>query len=434
MIRDERKAGQTAYALLAELFPICRSLTGDGVRKTLQIIKQRVPLTVHEVPSGAEAFDWTVPKEWNIADGFISDESGQKIVDFQQNNLHVMGYSVPVDQTLSLVELSEHLYSEPDQPDAIPYVTSYYKPRWGFCLSENQRRSLTDQQYRVKIDSRLEDGHLTYGEMIIPGRSKQEIFFSSYICHPSMANDEASGPAVITELGRWLQASPRKYSYRIVWIPETIGSLVYLSRNLEVMQKNIIAGFNVSCVGDNRTYSHVASRYGNTLADRVLSHVLEHRDPGHKKYSFLERGSDERQYCSPGVDLPVATFCRSKYREYPEYHTSLDDLDMVSAEGLGGAFGALTECVTLLENNVRYRVTCKGEPQLGERGLYPDTSRKNNYASVQKMMDFLAYADGENDLVEIGRIIGVSALSLLATIEVMKRKGLITAAEESTAE
>lgn len=422
---ESREIGQRMYELVTRLYPICRSITGNGVRETLRIIKEHIPVEIFEVPTGTRAFDWIVPKEWNIKDGYITDEEGNKIVDFKENNLHVVGYSVPVDKWVSLSELQQHLYSLEEQPEAIPYVTSYYEERWGFCISHNKRMKLKEGKYHVFIDSELKDGHLTYGEYIIPGKSNQEIFLSTYICHPSMANNELSGPAVTTFLAKWLASSPRKYTYRIVFVPETIGSIVYLSRNLDVLKKNVIAGFNITCVGDERTYSFLPSRNGNTLADKVALNVLRFRHPDFIRYSFLDRGSDERQYCSPGVDLPVVSIMRSKYGTYPEYHTSLDDLNLVTPRGLQGSFEILRECIELLENNARYRVTCLCEPQLGRRGLYPTISTKDSALQVRTMMNLLAYADGHNDLIDISNIIGVPASELYPLIDKLKAAKLL---------
>ena len=424
--KDPPSIGQEMYHLVAELFPICRSITGNGVRQTLEILKRYIPLRVHEVCSGRRVFDWTVPQEWNIRDAYIMDEGGRKIVDFQQNNLHIVGYSTPVDAWMDLADLLPHLHSLPDQPEAIPYVTSYYRSYWGFCLADKVRRKMRPGRYRVVIDSDLKDGHLTYGECLIPGRSRQEVFLSTYVCHPSMANNECSGPAVTTFLARWIASAPRRYSYRIVFIPETIGSLTYLSRNLKAMKRNIIAGFNISCVGDERVYSCLASRYGNTLADRVSLNILTFRHPDFIRYSFLERDSDERQYCSPGVDLPLVTITRSKYGTYPEYHTSLDDLDLVTAEGLSGSYELLIECLQLLERNAKYRVTCHGEPQLGRRGLYPTLSAGRSGRSARDITNFIAYADGTNDLVDTSNIIGVPVWDLYPIIEKLVEAGLIT--------
>ena len=348
--------------LLKELFPICRSLTGDGVRETLQIIRKHIPLRVRRVRSGTKVFDWTVPREWNVREAYVLNEHGEKIIDFAVNNLHLVGYSVPVDIWVTLAELQDHLYSLEDQPDAIPYITSYYEERWGFCIAHRERVKLKEGRYRVYIDSELKDGWLTYGEIIIPGASQEEIFFSTYVCHPSMANNELSGPVVTTFLAKWIAKSPRRYSYRVIFIPETIGSIAYLCKNLRQMKENMVAGFNVTCVGDDRVHSFLPSRAGDTLADKVALNVLTFSHPDFIRYTYLDRGSDERQYCSPGVDLPVVSVMRSKYGEYPEYHTSLDNLELVTPEGLLGSYQVLRGCVELLEANKKYRVTCLGEP------------------------------------------------------------------------
>ena len=422
-------AGQEMYDLCGTLFPFCRSITGNGVRQTLTVLKEQVPdIQFHEVPSGTKVFDWTVPKEWNIRDAWIKNSRGEKIVDFKKSNLHVMGYSLPVDKEVSLVELKEIVYTQPDQPDAIPYVTSYYKERYGFCMSENQKTALPEDTYHIYIDSDLKDGSLTYGELLIPGATEQEIFLSTYVCHPSMANNELSGPAVAAYLAKWLKNLPkRKYTYRIIFIPETIGSITYLSRNLDVLKKNVIAGFNLSCVGDERTFSYVASRYGDTLADKAAKNVLRFYYPGYKSYSFLQRGSDERQYNAPGVDLPVCAICRSKYGEYPEYHTSKDNLGLISPAGLQGAYEVYQQVIQVLEHNANYQIQCLCEPQLGKRGLYPTVSQKGSYNGIKAMTDFIAYADGKNDLIDISNRIGVPVKNLLPVVKKLLDKDLIRA-------
>lgn len=418
--------GLDMYNLLVKLFPICRSITGNGIRQSLEIIKEIVPITMHEVPTGTEVFDWTIPKEWNIRDAYITDEQGNKIVDFKNHNLHVMGYSTPIDQWFELDELNQHLYSLPEQPNAIPYITSYYKERWGFCLSHEQREQLTPGKYHAVIDSELKEGSLTYGEIIIPGETKQEIFLSTYLCHPSMANNELSGPVVTTFLAKWLLELPkRKYTYRIVFIPETIGSITYLSRNITSMKENIIAGFNITCVGDERAYSYLASRYGNTLADKAVLHVMKHKHPECHMYPHSYRGSDERQYCSPGVDLPLVGIMRSVYGSYPEYHTSLDDLALVTPKGLFGSYELLQMVITALENNEKYMLTCLCEPQLGKRGLYPDLSTKSTTNTVRDMMNVMAYADGSNDLLDICNIIYVPIDELYSVVEKLSENGLL---------
>jgi aminopeptidase-like protein len=415
------------YDLAAALFPICRSITGNGVRETLHALSAVVPLTVHEVPSGTRVFDWTVPDEWNIRDAFILDERGNRVVDFKANNLHVVGYSVPVDEWMDLAELQAHLYSLEDQPDAVPYVTSYYHRSWGFCLAHAQRRTLAPGRYHVMIDSEFSRGSLTYGEAVIPGASRKEIFLSTYICHPSLANNELAGPVVSAFLGKWIAGRPRHHTYRIVFVPETIGSLTYLSRHLDALRANVVAGFNITCVGDDRVYSFLPSRRGDTLADRVARNVLRHRHPGFTEYSYLDRGSDERQYCSPGVDLPVASIMRSKYETYPEYHTSLDNLSVISPAGLQGSLDVLRDCIELLERNVTYRNVCLGEPQLSRRGLYPTAGTRGTKAIVRDMMNLLAYADGTNDLVAISDIIGVPTWQLYPLVDTLLKAGLLRA-------
>jgi aminopeptidase-like protein len=421
------------YRLAEELFPINRSITGDGVRKTLSILNEHVKnLVVFEVPSGTQVLDWVVPKEWSIVSGYILTPSGRKICDFNENNLHVVGYSIPVDDYISLAELEKHLYSLPDQPDAIPYVTSYYAERWGFCISHKQRMLLEEGIYKVKIDSSLFDGYLTYGELIIKGETDKEVLISTYVCHPSMANNELSGPVVVTYLTKWLQSlQSRKYTYRIIFIPETIGSITYLSKNINQMQKNIIAGFNVSCVGDNRSYSYLPSRNGGTLSDKVAKHILKWIDPDYVAYSWSERGSDERQYCAPGVDLPIASIMRTKYGKYPEYHTSLDDLkNVVTPDGLEGGYEALRLSIEAIENNCYPRVTVLGEPQLGKRGLYPTISTKNSASKTRLLSDLITWSDGNHSLLEIAEKSNVPIWELYPLIKKLQTSNLLVLTNE----
>lgn len=420
------RMGNEIYALIKRLFPICRSITGNGVRETLKIIKEYIPIEIHEVPTGTRAFDWTVPKEWNIKEAYVMDDDGNKIIDFKENNLHVAGYSVPVDKTITHSELQEHLYSLSDQPEAIPYVTLYYQEGWGFCLAHRDRDKIKEGKYKVFIDSELKKGSLTYAELIIPGKLKDEVFLSTYICHPSLANNELSGPALTTFLAKWILDEPRRYTYRIIYVPETIGSLVYLSRNLKVMKKNMIAGFNVTCVGDDKAYSYLPTRNGDTYVDRIARNILLFKSPGFIKYSFLDRGSDERQYNSPGVDMPVCCVMRSKYGTYPEYHTSLDNLDFVSPRGLAGAYDALLECLRLIERNCKYKINCLGEPQLGRRGLYSAINIKSYADEAKKISDFIAYADGKNDLIDISNKINVPVWEIYPVIEKLREFNLLT--------
>lgn len=413
-------------------FPIYRSITGNGVRESLRLIQTILPaLTIHEVPSGTKCFDWVVPEEWNIRDAYIIDPLGNKLCDFKQSNLHVVGYSQPMDTEISLEELQTHLHSLPEQPDAIPYITSYYGKNWGFCLSEQQRSMLKKGTYRVFIDSEFSHGSLSYGELIIPGRRKEEIFFSTNICHPAMANNETSGPTVLAFVAEMAaQLSNPEYTYRFIFIPETIGAIAYLDRHIKHLKSHVIAGFNVSCAGDERVYSYLSSRTENTLADRALLHVLHHTDPDFIRYSYLERGSDERQYCYPGVDLPVCGFMRSKYGEFPEYHTSLDNFDVVTDKGLQGSFEVLERVIIALENNKVYGGTVVCEPQLGKRGLYPKISTKKTKSIVQNMMNTLAYADGTRDVLDIADKINCPVWDVLPIIEQLVQNKVLTPVNE----
>ncbi|MCI9537019.1 MAG: DUF4910 domain-containing protein [Eubacterium sp.] len=415
------------YELAERLFPICRSITGDGVRQTLEILKEEYEdLQVYEVPSGTQVFDWTVPKEWNIRDAYIEDSQGKRIIDFKESNLYVMGYSLPMDRMMSLEELKQMIFTQPEQPDVIPYVTSYYQERSGFCMSENQKNALREDTYHCVIDSDLKEGSLTYGEIILKGDTEEEVLLSTYICHPSMANNEVSGPVVTIELVKWLASlKQRRYTYRILFIPETIGSITYLSRNLETMKKNTTAGFVLSCLGDDRTYSIVETKYGGTLTDRLLKNILQFHFPDYICYDFLHRGSDERQYNAPGVDLPVCGVCRSKYEEYPEYHTSADDLSLISEEGLQGSAALMKKCIMALEYNYFYKLSCCCEPQLGKRGLYPTLSQKGNHSDAALVMrDLVAYADGSIDLIEISNRIRTPIDLLIPLIDKLLENGL----------
>jgi len=386
------------------LWPINRSITGAGVRETLSIIKGVLPnLQIHQVETGTKVFDWEIPKEWVLRDAYIVTPKGKKICDISQSNLHLIGYSHAFKGKMPLPMLQEHLYSLPDQPDAIPYITSYYEPRWGFCIADEERKLLESGDYEVLIDSDHINGFLNYGELIIPGDSTEEIFLSTYICHPSMANNEISGPTVTTFIAKWLSELPKlKYTYRVVFIPETIGSLTYLSKNLNTLKKNVIAGFNISCIGDERAYSFLPSRHGNTISDQVAKHVLRYLDPNFVQYTWQDRGSDERQYCAPGVDLPIASIMRTKYGAYPEYHTSLDKLGtVVTSKGLYGGFKAIKKAIEILETNRNPLVTVLGEPQMGKRGLRPTLSTKELMPSIRLMMDVLSYSDGTNSILDI---------------------------------
>lgn len=402
-------SGASLHRWAADLFPICRNVAGEGGRHTLAYLKDLFPgFELHHVPSGTKAFDWTVPDEWNIRSAWLEHEDGTRVADFAWHNLHVVGYSEPVDRWIGLDALQEYLHSIPGQPEAIPYASSVYRRTWGFCLADRVRRGLKPGRYRAFIDSTLAPGHLTYAEAILPGQDGTEVLLSTYADHPSMGNNELSGPVVLTAVARWLASLPeRRHTYRLVIAPETIGSILYLSRNLERMRGRTVAGFVLTCIGDDRTHSMIATPHGDTLTDRVARYALKRLAPdNHHVYDFTERGSDERQYCSPGAGLPVVTLMRSKFGTFPEYHTSRDDLSVITPEGLAGGFALVRSCIEALEANRVYRAPIPGEPQLGRRGLYPTTMKATSGLDARPLTNLLAFADGRHDLLWIAERIG----------------------------
>ncbi len=423
---DPAGIGKLMYGWVADLLPVKRSLSGPGVRETLNYIKEILPdLECHEIASGSKAFDWTVPYEWTLRDAFVENEAGKRVIDLADHGLHILGYSEPVDRWMDLEELSTHLYSIPDQPNAIPYMTSYYERRWGFCLSQRHRETLAPGRYRAVVDADLSPGVINYADLILPGREDREVVFSTYLCHPQMASNELSGIAVTMALAHWLVDRERRFTYRFIFVPETIGAIIYLSKHLTHLKQRVHAGFVVTCVGDDRTYSFMPSRTGGTVADRVALGVLKAFVPKFDHYSFLERGSDERQFCSPMVDLPVVSIMRSKYGNYPEYHTSLDNLDFVSANGLAGAYSVYQACIRALEANAIYEPVFPCEPQLGKHGLYPTLSTKESRQKVRAMMNFLAYCDGKTDLFEISEIIGENIEKCLESVQTLSEANVI---------
>ena len=422
-----RKNGDEMYALMERLWPLCRSITGDGVRKTLSILREKLPeMKIYEVPTGTRCFDWVVPKEWSIRDAYIIGPDGTKIINFSDSNLHVVNYSMPVNMELDLDDLQSHLHSLPEQPEAIPYVTSYYKENWGFCMTHNLRVKLAPGKYKVFIDSELNVGNLTYGEIFFPGHSEKEILLSTYICHPSMANNELSGPCLTAQLAQWLRGLNRRFSYRILFLPETIGAICYLSRHLEHLKAKTIAGYVITCVGDDLAWSYMPSRKGNALSDLAARHVLKCFACDYKEYSFLERGSDERQYCSPGIDLPVSSVMRSKYATYPEYHTSLDNLHFVTPLGLEKAFDVYQKIIEVIEADCIPKNMILCEPKMSDRGLRPTISKVGSSHSSRDIMNLIAYADGTKSLLEIAEVINVPAWVLrqmtdnLAKLSILK--------------
>lgn len=420
--------GNELLSFAKKLWPINRSITGDGVRDTLSEIKDILPsLKITEIPSGTPVFDWIVPKEWSIRDAYITTPAGEKICSFRENNLHLIGYSTPVHKKINLNDLQAHLHSLPDQPTAIPYITSYYQERWGFCISQQQRDRLVDGEYEVFIDSELFNGSLTYGELFIKGETTQEIFLSTYICHPSMANNELSGPSVATFIAKWISSREKnRFSYRFVFVPETIGSIAYLSKNKDSLKANVFAGFNLTCMGDNRGYSYLPSRNGETISDIVATHVLKHIDPSYKSYKWEDRGSDERQYCSPGIDLPIASIMRTKYGAYDEYHTSLDDFNLVTADGLEGGYIAIKKAIETLEQNLIPKINVLCEPQLGKRGLYPTLSTKTSGVQIKLMMNVITWSDGTKSLLEIAEKCEVPVWEIYPIVEKLCEHKLLT--------
>ncbi|EPE6459821.1 DUF4910 domain-containing protein [Campylobacter lari] len=416
------------YELACELFPICRSITGEGFRQSLKVLDEAMGggiLKIHSIASGSKVFDWEVPAEWEINDAFIITPNGEKICDFKQNNLHVLNYSEGINDEISLDELQEHLYSIEDYPDAIPYVTSYYKRRWGFCIKHKDRVKLKEGKYKVFIDAKHhENGVLNYADLLIPSTqdAKDEILISSYLCHPSMANNELSGPVVAIFLAKWLlELEERKYNYRFIFTPETIGSIVYLSKHLKHLQKYTKAGFVLSCIGDDNAYSLIHTPSENTLADKVALHTLKEKN-NFKEFSFLYRGGNERQYCSPLINLPVVCICRTRFGDYKEYHTSKDDLNFISEKGLQGGLKAMQEIIMNLEVNKIYQITTFCEPNLGKRGLYHTINKK---AKKPISANFLAYCDSKNDVLDIASKLNIQAYELKDLIEKLKFHGLI---------
>jgi aminopeptidase-like protein len=420
--------GKEMYSWANDLFPICRSITGQGLRETLHYIKEKLEnLKIISVPSGTKIFDWVVPDEWIIRDAYIKTIDGEIIVDFKNNNLHIVNYSRPINKQISYNDLKHHLHTLPDRPNSIPYHTSYYKKEWGFCLTQHKKDNLKEKQYIVKIDSEFIKGSLDYGELVVHGKTKKEILFSTYICHPSMANNELSGPVVTLALARWVASlKERHYTYRFVFVPETIGAIAFLFSNYEELKKRVCAGFVVSCVGDEGAYSYLSSKYGNTLSDRVAKIILDFHGEKYNTYSYFERGSDERQYCSPGIDLPVCSVMRSKYGSYPEYHTSDDNMSLISPKGLQGSFDIYTKIIKLLEGNKTYCASNKCEPKLSKYNLRPTLGATRSMSNYHKLIsNILAYSDGDNDIVSLSSFLKTDPLVVIDAVKTLLSHKLI---------
>jgi aminopeptidase-like protein len=412
------------------LWPICRSITGNGLRQSLEILSEIIPLDKQEIPSGTNVFDWTVPKEWNINDAYIICPDGKKIAQFTSNNLHVVNYSVPIHQKMSWDDLQPHLHHIPEMPDAIPYMTTYYKENWGFCITHKEWEKLPREgEFEVYIDSKLEPGSMTFAECVLPGETDREILFSTYLCHPSMANNELSGPLAQAFLYRKLASlSKRKYTYRFLFAPETIGVIAFLSQRGELLKQKLDAGYVLTCCGDAGAFTYKRSKHRHSLADRAAEHVLKYHGNQHSVIEFSVGGSDERQYCSPGFNLPVGSLMRTPYQRYKEYHTSLDDKSFISFEALAGTVEMYFNICTVIESNQCYVNTISHcEPQLGKRGLYP--SRVDplfNREETHRLLHFLSFADGQRDLISIAEWRNESALSYATIIENCRNAALIS--------
>ncbi len=416
-----------------KLFPITRSLTGDGVKKTLNIIQKELPkLKIKKFKSGTKVFDWNIPEEWNVTDAYVIDKYNNRIIDFKKNNLHLVGYSIPIKKNITKKELFKNLYFLKNQPKAIPYITSYYKRRWGFCISYNEykildkRYSLNDK-FKVVINSNLnKKGNLNYGELILKGKSKKEILISTYICHPSMANNELSGPIVSMGLINYFKNKKLNKTLRFVFIPETIGSISYLSKNLKYLKENVIGGYNLSCIGDERQHSCMFSKYQNSPSDEAVIEAYKLlKIKNYKVYPFLKRGSDERQYNSPGIDLKISSIFRTKYGEYPEYHTSLDNFNLVTLKGCVGGFNVARKSIEILLERIYPKCKIMCEPQMGKRGLYPTLSTKNENKLTRSYMDFLQYADGTNSLEKISNLIKLDLKSVKKINSILNKNKLL---------
>jgi aminopeptidase-like protein len=428
---EAAEIGQELYHFAADLYPICRSITGNGLRRTLAMIQDRIPLQIFEVPTGTMVFDWAVPKEWNVRDAYIADSRGNKVVDFMQCNLHVMSYSTPVRETMPLSILRPHLLTLPENPDVIPYRTSYYKENWGFCLSHNKMMALDDAEYEVCIDSSLEDGHLTYGEYYLPGRTSDEVLISCHACHPSLANDNLSGLAVATLLARMLSGRSLRYSYRFLFIPGTIGAITWLARNHETVAR-IRHGLVLSCLGDAGGFHYKKSRRGNAEIDRAAAHVLTHCGRTVEILEFSPYGYDERQYCSPGFNLPCGSLMRSVWGSFPEYHTSADNLDFIRPSKLWESLRVCLDIVDVLENNRRYRnLSPYGEPQLGRRNLYSSTGGDIIATEIKARLWVLNMSDGRHSLLDIAEQSDIPFSIISEAANLLLQNGLLSVASDN---
>jgi aminopeptidase-like protein len=430
-LKDQTGIGNELHKFAADLYPICRSITGDGLRQTLAMVRDRIPLRIVEVASGTEVFDWTVPKEWNIREAYIKNPAGQRVLDFREHNLHVLNYSAPVHKTLALSELKSHLFTLPDHPGWIPYRTSYYNENWGFCLSHDQMLALKDGAYEVRVDSTLEDGYLSYGECYLPGRSSDEILISCHACHPSLANDNLSGLVVATYLAQLISGQDHEYSYRFLFIPGTIGAIVWLAQNRETARR-IQHGLVLTCIGDSGGFHYKKSRRGNAAVDRAVLHALRHCGEPFEILDFSPYGYDERQYCSPGFNLPVGCLMRSVWGTFPEYHTSADNLDFIRPQQLARSLRLCAAILDVIENNRSYRNQnpyC--EPQLGRRNLYPSIGGNAGHRmEISARLWTLNLSDGEHSLLDISERSGIPFASIKDAADLLSQHGLLSVMEQ----
>jgi len=433
-LRDTADISRELYQFAAELYPICRSITGNGIRQTLLSIQGKIPLQLSEVPTGTPVFDWIVPKEWNIRDAYIKRCDGKRVVDFRKHSLHVLNYSIPVQARMPLSQLRSHLFTLPEYPDWIPYRTSYYQENWGFCLSHNQMLTLQDGEYEVCIDSTLEDGHQTYGECYLPGRSKEEVLISVHACHPSLANDNLSGLSVATFLAQFLSGRDLRYSYRFLFIPGTIGAITWLARNRDAADR-IRHGLVLTCIGDASGFHYKKSRRGNAEIDRAVAHVLRHSSETGEILEYSPDGYDERQYCSPGFDLPVGCLMRSVWGKFPEYHTSADNLDFIRADQLARSLRVCVEIVDVLEGNRRYRnLNPFCEPQLGRRNLYRAVGGIAISEEISARLWVLNLSDGEHSLLDIAVRSDLPFTAILDAAELLSENKLLAVLNENVSE
>jgi|TARA_B100001167_G_scaffold172861_1_gene124800 aminopeptidase-like protein len=458
-MEDSSKIGEEMYGLIKDLFPICRSITGNGTRETLKIISELISIDVHEVHSGTRVFDWIIPNEWNIKDAYIKSPKGEKLVDFKESNLHILYYSTPIHKKISLKELKEHILTQPDRPKDIPYRTSYYSEKWGFCMSHEKFLQLEDGDYEVLIDSELKQGSLTYGEYFFKGKSDEEVLLSCYICHPSLCNDSLSGIVTAVQLAKFIENLKQKpnYSYRILFIPETIGSITWLSRNQEKIKK-IKHGLIITCTGDLGQLNYKKSRQGNAEIDQTVIDVLKNSNKDFSVLDFFPFGSDERQYCYPGINLSMGCLTRTVFGDFPEYHTSADNLTYVHPTCLAETFGIYTRIIEKLEENFGHfssnqdKITkmkvsssedpvfvnlVKCEPQLGKRDLYHDLggpklkpfhgrgSKSTTKIKEKATMWILAFSDGTNSIKDIERKSNIDFEILLETSNLLCEKKLL---------